>query len=140
MYAVKDAPDPDGYDMLALGFWAHRAGPDPAMLRYMERVKGKSVALFGTMAAYPGSEHARQVEGNARAALAGNRVLGTFLCQGRLAPERLARHLDPARRDPKHPLTPERRARLLEAEKHPDEADFVAARAAFTAFLGTLSV
>ena len=127
------APDPDGFDFLALGFWVRKAMPDPRMLRYMARIKGKNVAWFGTLAAWPDSPHAMQVRGNTAALLEGNTVLGGFLCQGRLAPRRFAAAME-GKGSPSHPLTEERKTRLLEAAKHPDEADFIAAEAAFTAY------
>lgn len=135
LFSVEEAPEPDGYDFLALGFWVNRARPDPRMLRYMEKIKGKNVALFGTLAAWPGSDHALETARNAGAALEGNRVLGCFLCQGRLEQARFEAAMSGARKDEKHPMTPERRARLLEAACHPDERDFERARQAFRRFL-----
>ena len=44
-----------------------------------------------------------------------NRLLGHFFCQGRLSPAMLAHS--------RHPMTPERAARLKAAEAHPNEAD-----------------
>ena len=142
IYPVQGAPDPDDFDVLVLGFWTHRGGPDPIMARYMERVRGKTVAIFGTLAAYPDSEHAQKVMAAAKASLAGNMILGCFLCQGRLTEKRLVQRMaqpldDPsAPADPSHPMTVERRARLMEAAKHPDEQDFAAARDTFVGFLG----
>ena len=144
IFDVRQAPDPDDFDVLVLGFWAHRGGPDPAMRRYMERVRGKRVALFGTLAAYPDSEHAGRVIAAATACLSGNSILGSFLCQGGLSAKRFAKRMaqpldDPDGRtapaDPRHPMTPERRARLQEAAKHPNEEDFAKAQAAIAAFL-----
>ena len=134
IYPVRQAPEPDAYDFLALGFWTHRAGPDPLMSRYMEKVRGKSVGIFGTLAAYPDSEHAGHVIDAARAQRAGNRIVGAFLCQGRLAPKRFERRMQ-GDGNAKHPMTPERRARLLEAAKHPDAEDFARAQSAFAGFL-----
>lgn len=130
LFSVQDAPEPDGYDLLALGFWVNRGGPDAAMLRYMARVQTARVALFGTMGAYPDSPHARKVRENAAAALApGNRVLGTFLCHGRMDPERLAA----LERNPSltrhHPMTEERRLRIAAAATHPDAEDCARAQA-----------
>lgn len=138
MCPVRQAPDPDGYDFLALGFWTHRAGPDPLMSRYMEKVRGKIVGIFGTLAAYPDSEHAGRVIAAARARLEGNRIVGSFLCQGRLAPKRFERRMGAEGGDANHPMTMERRARLLEAAKHPDARDFAMAQAAFLDFMRVL--
>ena len=61
--------------------------------------------------------------------MAGNEVLGTFICQGRIDPAVLEMMRKMA--SAAHPMTPERQARIREAEKHPDEADLLAAQAAF---------
>ena len=137
--SVHRAPPPDGYDFIALGFWVKRGMPDPRMVRYMRQVRGTPVGWFGTLAAWPDSPHARQVEMAAQRLLEGNRILGGFLCQGRLAPKRFAAAMDPMLASATHPMTEERRARLLEAAKHPDAADCARAHAVFQEFLGTVS-
>ena len=121
---VAQAPANPSHDWVLVGYWAFRGGPDEAAGVYLRGLSGQKVALFGTLAAWPDSEHAAHCREAAERLLIeperGNTVLGTFLCQGRLHAE------------PRHPLTPERRARLAEAAKHPNEADFQAARAFFT--------
>ncbi|MDL2271528.1 flavodoxin family protein [Desulfovibrio sp. OttesenSCG-928-I05] len=128
---VKDAPAPDAFDFIALGFWVHRAGPDPRMTRYMASVRGKDVAFFGTLAAYPDSDHAQKVRARAADLLEGNTILGSFLCQGKLAQKRFEKRMADTSPNSGHPMTPERRARLLEAARHPDTQDLENARALF---------
>ena len=110
-----------GDELLLLGFWAWRGGPNPTMRDLMRGLRDRRVFLFGTMAAWPDSPHARDCLDCSCELLAegGNRLLGHFFCQGRLAPE--------LRKKGHHPSTPERERRLDEAEKHPDAADFAAA-------------
>lgn len=133
---VHKAPDPDEFTMLALGFWVKRGKPDPRMVRYMNRVRGKSVAWFGTLAAWPDSPHADMVRKNTNALLDGNTVLGGFLCMGRLEARRFAACMNEEGHNAStHPMTPERKARLLEAARHPDEVDFAAAQERFRLFL-----
>lgn len=87
--------------------------------------------LFGTLGAYPDSDHARQCLKNARALVKGNEILGEFLCQGKVDPA-LIKIMETKMMDaPHHSMTPERRARLEEAAKHPDEKDLADARALF---------
>jgi Flavodoxins len=132
---VHKAPAPDDFDFLALGFWVHRAKPDPRMIRYMRGVQNKTIAWFGTLAAWPDSEHARQVRRNTEELLCGNHVIGGFLCQGRLEARRFAAAMNRSSTEGKHPLTEERKAKLLEATLHPNKADFAAAREQFSLFL-----
>lgn len=120
LFSVADAPC-EGYDGFVLGFWTWRGGPDEAMLAFMERLQGKPVFYFGTMTSMPDSPHAGRCALRTDRLLAegGCRVLGHFFCQGRLDPQVLARST--------HPRTPERMARLKEAERHPNMQDFMQA-------------
>ena len=119
-------------EILLLGFWAWRCGPNPTMRDLMRGLRNRRVFLFGTMAAWPHSDHARDCLTCARELLAGggNEVLGHFFCQGRLDPT--------VRKNSRHPATPEREQRLAEAEKHPNAEDFAAAEASARAVLTPL--
>lgn len=129
IFPVEQAPDPVGYDFIALGFWVNKGAPDTAMAAYMPKVRGKRVGLFGTLGAWPDSEHARKSMRNAVERMTGNEVLGTYLCQGKIDPRLLAAM--EKRSHNAHPMTEERRARIEEAAKHPDEADCAEAQRIF---------
>ena len=132
LFSVEEAPDPEEYDFLALGFWVDKGTADAKARAYFEKVTGKKVGLFGTLGAYPDSDHARQSMERARALLEGNELLGDFLCQGRVDPKLVKMMAEKFKDDPHHSMTPERKARLAEAEKHPDDADLKAAAETFT--------
>lgn len=133
IYSVHKAPPPDEYDFLALGFWVKKAKPDPRMLRYMAKVTGKTVAWFGTLAAWPDSPHAMRVRSNTDALLQKNTILGAFLCQGRLESRRFSEIME-GKGNAKHPLTEDRKVRLLEAARHPNHDDFTEATALFSLY------
>lgn len=125
LYAVEDAPSPEGYGFVALGFWVDKGRPDDKASRYMRTVRGKAVGFFGTMGASPDSDHGRGVLEAAREELAGNDIRCEFLCLGRIDPAvvtAMSAH---------HPMTPERRARIETASTHPDAEDLAAAARAF---------
>jgi len=126
---VEKAPDPQGCDFVALGFWIDKGEPDAAMSAYMGKFKGLNVGLFGTLGAWPDSEHARESMQKAVSRLGDNNVLGTFICQGKVDP-RLIEAMAKMPNNP-HPMTEERKARLEEAAKHPNEADCFAAQKVF---------
>lgn len=131
--SVETAPEPEGYDFIALGFWVDRGEPDSVMGQYMDKVKGTSVGLFGTLGAWPDSDHARESMQKAVERVAGNTVLGSFICQGKVDPKLLAAMAKMSENP--HPMTEERRARLEEAAKHPDEKDCANARAVFSGIM-----
>lgn len=132
--SVEDAPDPEDYDFIAMGYWVDKGMPDKKAMTYMEKIKGKSVGLFGTLGAYPDSEHADDCRAKAMDLLADNELLGHFMCQGKIDPKVLDMMTKMA--SAHHPMTEERKMRIEEAKKHPNEDDFAAARQAFKEILG----
>lgn len=114
-------PENLDYDIIFLGFWVYRGAPDPRMIRLMQQIKGKNIALFGTLSAYPHSDHAKKVLTRAQNYLKGNTIFGSFLCLGKLTKKRYQQKLENP--SPKHPMTEERKKRLLEGQKHPNQED-----------------
>jgi len=131
IFSAKEAPDPSGYDFLALGFWVDKGTVNAGAAKYMKTVNAKRIGLFGTLGAYPDSDHARQCLKKARALVRDNDILGEFLCQGKVDPALIKMMETKMKDDPHHSMTPERKARLEEAAKHPDEKDLADARALF---------
>ena len=88
VFPVGDAPAPDGYDLVGVGYWVDKGMPDKDAAAYLERLSGVRVALFGTLGAWPDSDHAREciVKGEALLEGRNNTVFGTFLCQGKVDP------------------------------------------------------
>ena len=140
IFSAKEAPDPSAYDFLALGFWVDKGTVNAGSARYMKSVTGKKIGLFGTLGAYPDSDHARQCMEKARQMVQGNDILGEFLCQGKVDPDLIKMMEIKMKDDPHHSMTPERRARLEEAAKHPDKKDLADARALFAELAQIASV
>jgi flavodoxin len=128
--AVEENPDPAAADWILAGFWADRGNADQKALEYLKSLEGRRIGLFGTLGAYPDSDHAGDIRKKVQdLAAEKNTVLGCFLCQGRIDPALTGRFKSlPA--DNPHAMTPERMKRHLEAAKHPDEKDIEAAVAA----------
>jgi flavodoxin len=127
LYAVEDAPAPDRFDLIAMGFWVDRGVADAKAAAYMQTIKEKKVFSFFTLGAFPDSEHARScLEKTAQAYGEGCEVIGTFHCQGAVDPKLIEwmRQLPP---DHPHAPNEERRRRWIEAAQHPNQADFDAA-------------
>jgi flavodoxin len=137
-FNVEQAPEPGDCNLLILGFWVDKGRADNLMLNYFQKVRGKQVAFFFTLGDYPTGPHAAQVAADTQKVLEknSNRVLGYFPCQGRVDPvflERLKLTLPP---DHPHALmTPERKARLEEAAKHPNDDDLKEAAKFIKGFL-----
>ena len=39
LHPVEEAPQPEGYDLVAVGYWVDKGMPDDAAKKYMERIK-----------------------------------------------------------------------------------------------------
>lgn len=139
IFAVENAPDPSEFSFLALGFWVDKGQPDKAMEDYMSKIKGASLGLFGTLGAWPDSDHARDSMEKAKSMVADNTVLGTFICQGKVDPKLLAAMAKMREAQQAHPMTPERAARIEEAKKHPNQDDCEAAKKVFAGILENFS-
>lgn len=126
LYAVENAPAATEYDLIFPGFWVDKGHADNKMLAYMETIKGKKVAPFFTLGAWPDSEHADHVFTDTQQRLESNEVLGHYRCQGKVNPKLLERMAQMT--DNPHAMTPERKARIGEAAKHPDANDCVKAK------------
>ena len=121
--AVEEAPAPDDFDLICLGYWVNKGMPDTNMASYMARVQQKQVGLFGTLGAWPDSDHAKRCMAKAASMVATSNVLGNFVCQGKINPK-LLDAMDTAKAiAKKHPMTEERKARIEEAKKHPNAQD-----------------
>ncbi len=137
LVSVDQAPsDLSSYDFIAIGYWVDRGMPNKSCIKFMETVKGKKVGLFGTLGAYPDSEHGRNCQEKAASFMEGNQILGQFLCQGKVDPKVIEMMSKMAKKH--HPMTQERKARIEEAKKHPNEEDFENARKAFSAMIENL--
>jgi flavodoxin len=137
--AVEENPDPAGADWILAGFWADRGNADQKTLQYLKSLEGRKIGLFGTLGAYPDSDHARDIAQKAREAAAEkNTVLGCFLCQGKIDPA-LTERFKKLPPDNPHAITPERMALHQEAAKHPDEKDIEAAAAVCLSMIRSVS-
>jgi flavodoxin len=131
LFSVEQAPQAEGYNLVALGFWVDRGTADKKAQDYLTGLRNQNVALFATLGAYPDSEHAAKSMANAAALLDGSNTLaGSFICQGKVNPK-LIEQFKNLPEDHPHGMNAERRARHLEAAKHPDAADLAKAQAVF---------
>ncbi len=126
--AIEDAPNAEAcgcYDMVAIGYWVDKGLPDAKSLNFIQSLNNSNIILFGTLGAYPDSDHAKECIAKSEAMLNEegrvNTCYGSFLCQGKVDPRILEMMQKMA--SAAHPMTEERKARIEEAKKHPNEQD-----------------
>ncbi len=135
---IEEAPAGGGeYDFLAIGYWVDKGVPDKKCRDFLKMVAKKKIAFFGTLGAYPDSDHAKECMRKAEDMAMENEVCGHFICQGKVDPK-LLEMMAKMPNNP-HPMTPERQARIEEAKKHPNEEDFENARQYFREIFKRLS-
>ncbi len=113
---VEEAPDPKGYDFVAVGFWLKAGNPDPKSTEYLKKVRGTKLFLFATHGAATGSDHAKKAMETAKSLAEGANIVGSFDCQGEVNAGLLEKVK--ARPNP-----PEWIADADAAIGHPDESD-----------------
>ncbi len=138
---VEAGPSAEGFDLVAVGYWVDKGMPDAKCRTWLEKVRGCRIALFGTLGAWPDSEHAKECMRRAAEYVTsperGNSLCGSWICQGRIDPyvieimQKMAPDV--------HPMTPERKARIDEAAKHPDDKDLASAKNFILQTIGSLT-
>lgn len=124
---IDDAPDPSRFDLIFVGFWVDKGTANKDAQTFMQKLSGQRVALFGTLGAYPDSDHARQCLERASALLPTCTVVDTFICQGAIDPK-LIEWMKTLHPDNPHGPNEARRKLWHDAESHPDETDLASAR------------
>ena len=131
LYTTETAPsDLSGYDLVFAGFWADRGTANHESAAFLSGLHHQKAAIFGTCGTYADSDHARDCLAAASALVpADSQVLSTWICQGKVDPELVKAMAAMFPEGHPHSMTPERIARLKEAEKHPNEDDLRSAAA-----------
>lgn len=136
---VEENKDPSDFDLILVGFWVDKGTADQKAKKYMEQIAGKKVGIFGTLGAYPDSDHAKKALRRVRELLEPkNEVVAEFLCQGKVD-SKLTEKFKDLPPDHPHAMTEERRKRHLEASKHPNEQDIKEAQEIFKSLIKTLN-
>jgi flavodoxin len=137
IYSVEEAPSPEEYDNVIMGYWINRGTADSNALEYIEKIEGKKVGFFCTLGAYPDSDHALKCLRNGHELFGvRNEVLGSFICQGKVDPA-LTEKFKSLPPDHPHAMNPERKKRHEIASKHPDTEDFKNAQEVFNGLFGS---
>ena len=123
MVRAEELPeDLSDFNPVFLGFWCDRGMAPEDMKAVAPKLKGKRIGVFATMGAEPSEPNsqawAKKTSEALTAAGENNTLCATFLCQGRVDPEVFRRVTEMM-----GGLTPEREARRLRAESHPDAED-----------------
>ena len=87
IHSIDKAPDPNDYDLVAVGFWLQAGKPDPDTAEYLQQLKTTPVFLFATHGAASDSAHASIAMADAVSFAGRAKIVGTFSCQGEVNPK-----------------------------------------------------
>ena len=124
IHPVDQAPDPNGYDLVLVGFWLQAGKPEPKTAEFLKRLDKTPVFLFATHGAAPDSEHAANAMAFAASLAAPAKITGSFSCQGEVNP----RVLEKVKAKPEPPAWIDD---APSAVGHPDQQDIDAFLKAF---------
>ncbi len=116
--SVAEAPDPSGYDEVAVGFWVKAGQPDPDSQAYLKKCTAVGrLFLFATHGSAANSNYAAIGINRARELAAGAQIVGCFDCPGEVSAKTLE---NAANKDPQPAWLKD----APTAKGHPNSDDF----------------
>lgn len=123
LHNLKDGtPVLDG-EVILLGYWVDKGGPNKEMKQFMETVEGKAVGVFCTLGAYADSAHAiHSIEAGIDCVKEKNIVIGSYICNGALS-EKIIEMFRKNGKEGTHSASPENEIRWKVMANHPTKAE-----------------
>ena len=131
LHDLKDGvPVLDG-DVLFLGYWVDKGGPNAEMKAFMETLSDQTVGVFCTLGFYPDAAHGvGSIKNGVDAVKEKNTVIGSYVCNGALSDSIIKAFRTRGNAGP-HSATPESEIRWDVLKNHPTEAEMALAAERF---------
>ena len=86
IHNLKDGEPSLAGDIILLGYWVDKAGPEQKMKQFMGKVKGKAVGVFCTLGFYADSAHAHEsISNGVKEVQDNNTIIGSYVCNGAIS-------------------------------------------------------
>ena len=123
IHNLKDGvPELDG-DVILLGYWVDKGGPNAEMKALLGQLKGKTLGLFCTLGFYADAKHGwDSIQNGVELVKENNTILGTYVCNGALSQE-IIDSFRKAGTSGHHSASPENEIRWEIMKNHPTEAE-----------------
>lgn len=116
--------DYENYDIVFLGYWVDKGICDKNSKQVLENIHNKKIALFGTMgASKKGSYGASIIEKIESIIPKDNEILGSFICQGKIAEGLKAKYKEMLKLSPDNEHIRQQLNNHEESQSHPDEQE-----------------
>ena len=123
IHPVESAPAPEGYDLVAVGYWVDKGGPNQAMRELMEILEGKTVGVFCTLGYYADAAHGvGSIQNGVNLLKDKNTILGSYVCNGAISDQIIAMFRRAGGSGP-HSATPESEIRWEILKDHPTQTE-----------------
>lgn len=111
-------------DLCLVGFWTDKGNCDAQTANALAQLNGEQVFLFGTAGFGQSESYYRQILGRVASQLGkGNRLVGSYMCQGRMSPAIRKRYEHQLATDPENRQIKEMLANFDIARTHPNQGD-----------------
>ena len=115
--SIEEAPVPDDYTFVAVGFWIKAGEPDAEAQQYLAKFReDHELFLFATHASATGSEMVKKAMNHAKELAGRARIVGVFDCPGEVSEQTIK---EAEAKNPPPPWLADAAA----AKGHPDEQD-----------------
>ncbi len=122
IHNLKDGVPMLNGDVLLLGYWVDKGGPNKTMKAFMETLEGKNVGIFCTLGYYADSSHGvGAIQAGVDMLKEKNIILGSYVCNGAVS-EAVISMFRKGVAGP-HSATPESEIRWDILKNHPTEAE-----------------
>lgn len=130
LHDLKDGePVLDG-DIILLGYWVDKGGPNEAMKNFMSKVQDKKVGVFCTLAFWADSAHAQSALHNGvELVQEKNTVIGGYVCNGSISQAMI--DMFRSNTSGPHSATPANEARWEIMKDHPSASEIALAAERF---------
>lgn len=119
---AEGEPALDG-DILLLGYWVDKGGPNAQMKAFMDKLEGKTVGVFCTLAYWADAAHGTgSLTAGIDAVKEKNTVIGGYVCNGHIS-DKMIESFRNSPRDSHHSATPESELRWKLMAAHPTAAE-----------------
>lgn len=126
----------DNFDYFMVGYWINQGDCDHKTLDILQHLKGKRIALFGTLGAKRQSEYYTMIKQRVETHVREAHLLGHFLCQGSVGEKTIERYRELLKKNPEDIHIKAQIEAYEEGSQHPDEQDIKDAIAFTKALIG----
>lgn len=124
-------------DVILLGYWVDKGGPNEQMKEFMKKVEGKKVGVFCTLGFWADSTHAQQsLHNGVELIKEKNTVIGGYVCNGALSQQIIDNFR--TRTSGPHSANPASEARWAILKDHPTQSEIALAAERFNERLNLL--